>query len=572
MKDFGAGDNPRRWDDVRTHVQLAGLTARRARFRLARAIDRIRSPRRIVATSLAILFFTLYLLNGIYILSARAPADPERLRLWLSGGMLIYAVYHCVRCSWSAAISDLELTSAEKLWLAGAPLRRSSLAVYHLGNIIVAAMLKTCLLAVVLAGDVGHLELLIVGVFTSLLLLESARLIIQRFFAGLDHTRLNVLRIAMSLIGGALILQVIARMAATTPMGSPTWMYVISMFDSLGQTAASDMVQGLSLPWIVPAQIAVTEHYWWLTIVQLAGSASLIPLSIVLLVRVDAWAAAQRLRAEQEALGNDRYHRSDIARDAAHKIGVAHPLRVWLERRLPRGCDDTLAVLSRQAISIDRYKRTIALSFVIPLLLCLSPLFTGQVVQQWFFVVGGIAMCTMLLAPPALRLDFRRDLRRMLLLRSMPVTPLSMVMGQLTLPILITCLFQWITIAVAASIVQPGTSQVIMWTGMLAALAVFTFATENALFLAFPHHQHTQGLAMMVRAKLTFMGKATVIAIAIGLLGAWAIACTRLPSPLAAPCLVSGAILASWLAAALAIAACTLCWRRFDLSLDVPPE
>jgi hypothetical protein len=563
---------PRRWDDASTHYQLATLTARRARFRLVRAIDRMRSPRRIIATSLAILFFALYLLNGIFILSARAPADPERLRLWLSGGMLIYAVYHCVRCSWSTMVSDLELTSAEKLWLAGAPVRRSSLAVYHLGNIIVAALLKTFLLAVVLAGDVGHLELLIVGVFTSLLLLESARLIIQRFFAGLHPTRLSFLRIATSLVGAALIVQVIARMAATTPIGSPTWMYVLSMFDSLGQTAASDTVQWLSLPWIVPAQIAVTEHYAWLTPLQLAGSAALIPLSIALLVRVDAWAAAQRLLAEQETLRNHRYHRSDTKPDAAQEIGVAHPLRAWLQPRLPRWCDDTLAVLSRQAISIHRYRRTIALSFVIPLLLCLSPLFTGQVSQQWFFVVGGIAMCTMLLAPPALRLDFRRDLRRMLLLRSMPVTPLSMVMGQLTLPILITCLFQWITIAVAASVVQPGTSQVIMWTGMLTALAVFTFASENALFLAFPHHQHSQGLAMMVRAKLTFMGKATVIAIAIGMLGGWAIACGRLPGSLAGPCLVSGALLASWIAAALAIAACTLCWRRFDLSLDVPPE
>ena len=572
MNERGTRVRRQHWDRPVIHGQLALLTLSRAKFRLTRAIDRIRSPRRIIATSLAILFFTLYLLNGIFIISARAPADPERLRLWLSGGMVIYAIYHGIRCCWSTSIADLELTSAEELWLGGAPVRRSSLAVYHLGAIIMATLMKTFLLAVVLFGDVGHLELMIIGVFTALLLMESTRLILQRLFAGFSPTQRGRLRIASTLIGTALVLQIICRLIANTPMGSPTWMYVLGLFESLGQTAASDAVQWMSIPWIVPAQIAVTENYTLLTCLQLVGATALIPLSILVLVRVDAWASGQRLAAEQRALREHRYRVGCDEVSAAEKLGMTHPIRGWLEQRLPHWCDETLAVVARQAISIDRYKRTIAFSFAVPLILCLSPLFTGQVRQQWFFVVGGIAMCTMLLAPPALRLDFRRDLKRMLLLRSMPVTPLSMVIGQLILPILITCLFQWITIGIAAAIIQPGLSQIILWTGMLAALAVFTFASENALFLAFPHHQHTQGLAMMVRAKLTFMGKATVIAIAVGLLGGWAIACGQLPSPLAGPCLVSGAIAASWIAAVLSIAACTLCWRRFDLALDVPPE
>ncbi len=62
----------RRWDGIYLHWQLANLTTWRAKFRIARTLRRIRSPRRIVATSLAVLFFALYLLNGIFILSARA--------------------------------------------------------------------------------------------------------------------------------------------------------------------------------------------------------------------------------------------------------------------------------------------------------------------------------------------------------------------------------------------------------------------------------------------------------------------------------------------------------------------
>lgn len=560
-----------RWDPVGVHLQFVGLIARRARFRIARTLERAKSPRRIVATSLAVLFFSVYLLNGLFILSARAPADPERLRLWLSGGMVIYAIYHCTRCVWTRSIADLELTPAEALWLAGAPVKRSTLAVYHLGNIILAAAMKTGLLAVVLLNDVAHLELLVAGVFTSLLLLEVTRLIIQRFTSGLSQSRRRQFCVGFTMIAAALLLQWIARTIALTPMGSPTWMYVLNSFTGLGQTAACDMIQWMSLPWIVPAQIALTESYSMLTMAQLLGTASLIPLAIIFLVRVDRWSSQQQLLREKNRFAKGVVGRPEIDVNEISREQETHPIRRWLDKRLPSWTGDTMAVISRQAVSVARYKGTIAFSFIIPVLLCLSPLFTGQVRQQWFFVVGGIAMCTMLLAPPALRLDFRRDLQRMMLLRSMPIRPLSMVMGQLTLPILITWMFQWITILVAAIVTAPGIGQVIMWTGMLNALAVFTFAGENALFLAFPHHQHSEGVAMMVRAKLTFMGKATVIGCAIGLLGVWAIACGNLPQAIAVPTLVSGALLGTWAAAVAAVAVCTWCWRRFDLSLDIPP-
>ena len=74
--------------------------------------------------------------------------------------MVIYAIYHCVRCAWSETVVDLELTQAENLWLSNAPVKRSSLAVYHISNMVVPAIVKTLLLAVVLARDVGHIELL----------------------------------------------------------------------------------------------------------------------------------------------------------------------------------------------------------------------------------------------------------------------------------------------------------------------------------------------------------------------------------------------------------------------------
>ena len=161
----------------------------------------------------------------------------------------------------------------------------------------------------------------------------------------------------------------------------------------------------------------------------------------------------------------------------------------------------------------------------------------------------------------------------MLLLQSLPVKPLSMVLGQVALPIAITWIFQWITIAVAVMVTQPKWDQVVLWTSLLNALAVFTFAAENALFLAYPHHERSEGVAMMIRAKLTFLGKGTVIALALASLVVWATLCRGvLPDGYADAAFVGGAIVTTWCMAGISIAAATLCWRRFDASADIPPQ
>ena len=562
------------WDPFSTHRKLAHLNLQRAVFRSRRLLGRLRSPRRIIATSLAVAFFLLYLFNGVFILSARQPADPERLRLWLSGGMVIYAVYHLVRCVWTTRIADLELTPAERLWLGGAPIRRSSLAVYHIGNVLFAGMMKALLLAVVLAFDVNHFELFVIGVFGAMVLLETTRLLIGRWSAGLDRRRQVRMRVFATALAVCIALQVLARLFAGTPVGSPTWLYVLNSFHALGQTASCQAIQWLSVPWIASAELAVSEHYSFRTLLLTVISIALIPASIGLLVYVDAWACRQRLRREQQRLAAGDYATIQHCGDATPEdLGASGSFISTLQRIAPASGDRIVALIARQSISVRRYWGTIVFSFVVPFALCLSPLLTGQITEQWFFVVGGLALCTMLLAPPALRLDFRRDLQRMMLLRSLPVPPLQMVIGQLTIPILITLTFQWATIVIAALVTQPGASQVILWTGLLGGLAVFTFAAENALFLAYPHHERAEGIAMMIRAKLTFLGKAAVIGLSLLLLILWGVLCRQwLPATISTPAFVGGAIACSWSVALIAVAGATWCWRRFDLASDVPPE
>ena len=560
------------WDCPRTHLLLAGLTLRRARFRIARVLKRLRSPRRLIATTLAIAFFVLYLLNGIFVFSNRAPADPDRLRLWLSGGMVLYTLYHVVRCVWSTKVAELELSEAERLWLGGGPIRRSTLAVYHLNNIVVASLLKSLLLVVLLARDVAHPSLLLLGILVSLVLLETVRLIIERGVAGLEGKRSRLMRGMSAIVAGGIAVHLLLQVAAQTPPDSPGWLYVMNGFRAVGETAASEPIQALALPWQPAAGLAINEQFSWMTALQLVASLSLVPLGVIFLVHVDLWTGRQRERGEREQLRSGQW-RARKLRPESVGSRASDQVSAWLIERLPSDWAGAGALVARQFANIRRYAGTVVFSFSIPMLLSLSPLVTGRVGQPWFFVVGGIAMCTLLLAPPALRIDFRRDLKRMLLLRSLPIKPIPMAVGQLLLPITITITFQVITIGVAAWWIGPDASQVLLWVGLLSALAVFTFALENAFFLAYPHHERTEGVAMMVRAKLTFLGKMVLIVLALGTLLLWANFCQRsLPEVWATSAFVSGALVCTWTMAIMGVAAVAWCWARFDVGQDIPPE
>ncbi|TWT50785.1 hypothetical protein Pla22_35280 [Rubripirellula amarantea] len=553
-----------------THRELLRLIVVRSRFRMHRSVSRFLSPRRIIASVLAASFMVLYVLAGVMILSTRQPADPGRLQLWLSGGMVLYAIYHSTKCAWSSSSLDLDLSPSEQWMLGGAPLRRSSLAIYHVLQIVPATFMKTCLLAVVLAVDVTYPAMLVVGIFASLMMLEVCRLTVTRMAGGMEPRGIIVFRAITSTLAAAIVFQVVMRIIAMVPLGAPPPMYLSATFRSLGQTAASEMVQWISMPWHCAANVAVSDSLNPMTALFLLASLIALPTSVLAFVVIDRRCLLASSRWEHA-----RLHSGEYESQKGHVENRVSSLSVWptsfgLTGLLSAIDIDASSVAYRMAVSVSRYRGTILFSFAIPSAICLSPLLSSRINHPWLFVVGGVGMCTSLVAPSALRLDFRRDLKRMLLLRTLPINPASMVLGQLWFPILITCVFQVLVLSVAALVLHPGWYQFLMYVGMLAALSVFTFATENALFLAYPHRERNEGIGMLIRTKLTFLGKTSIVLGAFILLAVWATFCKgMLPESLVGVAVISGALVVTWGAAAGAFAVTTWCWRRFDLSSEM---
>lgn len=573
---------PTTWDHWGTHRQLIGLTRQRCVFRFRRMIGRYTSPRHWLSTALSVAFFAAYLMYGVLVLSSREPAGSDRLRLWLSGGMVLYVLYHSMKCVWASRIDDLELTAAESLWLGGAPLQRSTLAVFHLLDVVNATAMKTLLLSVVLYVDVTYVPILLLALFVSLLQLEAIRLILQRVRSGLSSRELGRVRTGASLVVVAAGLLFLTRLIEKTPYGSPPVFYFLHAFHSLGDLAATPIIQTLAFPWFHSSRLAVVDSIDAASLGLLMGTLAVIPLSILLLVRTDRWANLRRREQDTDRLTSHRTLRADVTQVDDGNVSVRPTtfdrVEGWLNRchvwpvSAP-AFQQFIAVVVRQGISIRRYKGEISFSLLMPTLLCLSPLLTDHTRQPWFFVVGGIVMCTVLLAPPALRLDFRRDLKRMLLLRGLPVSATALVLGQVFLPVLVTVCFQALVLLTAASVLQVGWYQATFWAVVLPSVAIVTFALENTLFLLYPHHEKTQGIAMMLRTKLMFLGKTTLILLGVAALMTWSLLTKSLITPAVQPVvLLSGVTFGMTLLALVCLASTRWAWTHFDLSSDLPPE
>jgi hypothetical protein len=180
----------------------------------------------------------------------------------------------------------------------------------------------------------------------------------------------------------------------------------------------------------------------------------------------------------------------------------------------------------------------------------------------------GISLFTL---PMMLTFDFRGDVDRIDILKSLPVQAWRLTVGQLLTPVLITTTIQ--VVLLGACQVLWGGMELLLLGAVCFALPVnfLLFGIENLMFLWFPTRMAgaTPGdFQAMGRYMLLFMAKMLIMGVTLGV--AWGVAAkTYLISD---NYYVAGA--ASWPVVAVAAAALVpliaYAFRRFDVARDVP--
>ena len=169
--------------------------------------------------------------------------------------------------------------------------------------------------------------------------------------------------------------------------------------------------------------------------------------------------------------------------------------------------------------------------------------------------------------------DFRGDVDRMDVLKTLPIAPSRLVLGQLFAPVLLVTLVQLILVVIV-QLAWGGAAELL---AVVVAFAVpvnfLLFGLENLLFLWFPTRMlpATPGdVQMMGRYMLLFLLKVLALSVAGGLVAAVAAAVYFASGQRTLPAFAAAWVLVCALAAAL-VPLVAHAFQRFDVARDTPP-
>lgn len=244
------------------------------------------------------------------------------------------------------------------------------------------------------------------------------------------------------------------------------------------------------------------------------------------------------------------------------------PRLPWLEGAGP--------IAWRQLVTALRSSRGLAIMLTIVGLATLAPTLVasragaGEVAGIVFAM--PLVMLSTFFLPQMLQFDFRGDIDRLDVLKSLPISVTSIVVGQLIAPVLMACLIQLTMLASVALMVTGWNTTMLSAVLLLPMANVLIFGIENLVFLLFPTRMTAIGTGDMQavgRQMLLMFVKFGVLLVGIGLAASLG-GLVWLMTGRSTMALLIGAAVALLLLGTALIPCLGFAFRRFDPSRDTP--
>ena len=499
---------------------LRELFVMRARARLRRLRKSLSSRKRRLLTAIAILLPLIWLGNVVASMVLRERLSPDAFQ---SGVLLTgigYFLWYVVKACVNRPPRAIEWTPAEESLLCGGPFPRSELVRYRLAIIFSATLLKALVSSTMFLPELATWWSGFLGLLLGLAFLDLARMAVETVLCGITSKQYRRVRIAvLAIAGGGLLSAAVSALSSTRLESSRGPIAVILPLEFLSQLAGlRDTLPGhlLSAPLhpfveVITATRLSVEMLGWL----LVSCAITVGLSawLVRLDQVFATRAADSVRRSYPRLIATRRvrARADHRRGALPKV-----LRL-------RGAGP---IAWRQWLGARRYQIGLLVALGVPAALCCLPLLRRRDAVGTFLNVSELlCLCSFLLLPAALKFDFRRDYDRLPILKSMPVSPWAVVLGQLATPVVIATLMQLFVLGIAFLTRPVPVVIAANAVLMIVPLNFVIFGLDNLIFLMYPYRQSEEGLQPFIRATLTFTAKGVLFAAALVVVYCWAIGC-----------------------------------------------
>ncbi|HWE36973.1 MAG TPA: putative ABC exporter domain-containing protein [Isosphaeraceae bacterium] len=527
-----------------------------------RVVRGLKSPKGIILWLFGLGLFATWLMSILLPSTGGAGRLVEPARRYGPFFLLVWCLLSLILSTGERAI---QFTPAEVNLLFSAPFSRRQLLAYKLWVILGGVLVFGVFMAVAMRTYSptflsAYVGMVLMGLFGQLLTMAVA--LIGATIGAAANTWRRRLALAILLA----VVVVVAASVGRRALAVPT-------LEALQSIPDAPAVRAVLTPfrWFL---LAFTARHLWPDLVEWGALAGLIDAGLVLLIfSLDAHyletaaAAGEKVYALREAIRRGR----GIA--AVRKPGRARgrvPMLPWWGGAGP--------IAWRQLTGARR-----EVARLVVLLFCFA-MTTGmgiflflqdtRRVQVWapFGFQGTLFWLTMILGTLT-AFDFRADIDRMDVLKSLPISPLSLVYGQLFAPVVIVTGLQWLAMLPLgiASGARP-----LFW-GIAAFALPFNLllvAVENLMFLWFPSRiaagaPPAGDLQAMGQLVLLVLAKVVALTVAAGFstlcaLGVYFLLGRNLAAAMAA----------GWLAALGVGVAITpliaLAFRKFDVASDVP--
>lgn len=556
------------------HPATFELLGYRSKAKLSRLMSAFRDPRRQLLSAVAVVLGFIWLSQAIASMLFRQSADRSDLMLWIPLGLVVYSLWHIIKIVSRKPVEPFEWTPAEDEYVRAAPITRTQLISYRLTSIFSASVIKAACFSLVMIPDLKIWLCGFVGMLLGLIFVDLLRIAFELFFHGLSNSGRMICRVAVigSLVGvvGWTLLGCLYSPTAAADIASPGSLLFFKRFvgDIFGLTSTT-IGATLLFPFRAFSELILTDRLGLRTLGFAALGISMVGCVVGSIYQIDGWMLRRRRVRERQ-----QYHRASTKQTASVAQQTASSRHV----RVPARWKGFGSILWRQLLGAYHYRMTLAISLGLPTLLCCIPLFGQRTpLLMLINVVGGVVFYSFLLLPSALMLDFRRDISRMAVLKSLPISPLAMTLGQLSAPVLICSLFQWGVLLIASM-----TGSIIGWQAILAGallvpVNVLIFAIENFIFMVAPYRHNQEGVDVFLRTILTFTAKGILFGIALAVTVGWALASKMIgdnllgSNPAAGPVIFGAGI---WVFTCLVssgfVYGLVRIYDRFDPSQDLP--
>ena len=517
------------------------LWRRTFKNRLLAQARRLRRPRYLISAVIGVAYFYglagRYWIKGIRHMAAESPAfavPPELLEM--IGAIFVLGSVLVAWCG-PTPVSPLAYTEAEIQHLFPAPITRRGLVRWKVLKGQIGVLVSVLIFTVIAAPRIarGGRTIFLVGAWIAFATMQLHLIGIRMALHGLKRRGLAWgLRASIAVLVSSLAVACAGywafRVVGPPPAMTGEGVRQLDLFaDYLGRILGTGPAWLLTWPGRLLVRPMLAPH--------ITGFLLSLPAALALLVLNHLWVmrsgvaleegaveAARHLAETKSAMGQGRLRR-------ARRIRVTKPPFTLTPMGHPE-----IALLWKNLIAAFRTvggARSLAL--VVGGTLGLSALILNLTRQTELAAVIG-AMCAMLagillmVGPALIRCDFRQDLQHIDLLKSYPLSGLSLLVGSLLTPIIILTVVEWMLLAAFAAIVPvaaglenltwSGGPAVLALTGAILAPSMIATATliQNAGFLIVPGWValgagRTTGVERIGQGLLTSIGQITAMAV-----------------------------------------------------------